>query len=114
MKSSVIYACGRAVPLERGRLARDWFRPHPDATRRLLLRQASTTGRQDTHQPERQESQVLLTVAEACQRLRISKWMLQQLINRRQLRSVKLGSRRLIPASAINELLDRLSAQEAL
>jgi excisionase family DNA binding protein len=50
----------------------------------------------------------LLTVAEACTRLRISRWMLYRLIHTRQLASIKLGRRRLIPQSAIGTLVERM------
>lgn len=43
----------------------------------------------------------LLTVAEACELLRISKTKLYSYIHARQLATVRLGSRRLIPYSAI-------------
>jgi len=50
----------------------------------------------------------LLTVGEACARLRISRWMLYQLIHTRQLTSIKLGRRRLIPEAAIAALIERM------
>jgi excisionase family DNA binding protein len=50
----------------------------------------------------------LLTVPEAAQRLRISKWMLYNLIRSRQLRTVKIGSRRLVRVSAIADYLASL------
>jgi excisionase family DNA binding protein len=56
----------------------------------------------------------LLTVDEACETLRISRWSLYSLIRRRQLRSVKIGSRRLIPAAAVQDLVDQLSDAEAV
>lgn len=53
----------------------------------------------------------LLTVAEACAELRISKWTLYQYIRSRQLASIKLRSRRVIPRSAIHELIERLKIE---
>ena len=53
----------------------------------------------------------LLTVAEACTELRVSKWTLYQYIRSRQLASVKLRSRRLIPRSAIRDLIERLKIE---
>lgn len=47
----------------------------------------------------------LLTVAEACRQLRVSRWMLYRLIQTRQLQTVKLGSRRLVPVDALNALI---------
>lgn len=56
-------------------------------------------------------SDELLTVTEACAELRVSKWTLYQFIRSRQLASVKLRSRRLIPRSAIRELVERLKIE---
>jgi excisionase family DNA binding protein len=50
----------------------------------------------------------VLTVDEAAERLRVSRWTLYNLIRSNQLRTVKIGRRRLIPASAINECLNAL------
>jgi excisionase family DNA binding protein len=47
----------------------------------------------------------LLTVPEAADRLRVSKWMLYNLIRSRQLRSVKIGDRRLVPVTALRKFL---------
>jgi excisionase family DNA binding protein len=111
---STIHVCRRDAVIARRELLSDWFRPLGSQERRgrLFLRQVAGTSAGD---PESRDQEVgrLLTVAEASERLRISRWMLQQLINRRRLRSIKLGSRRLIPERAISELVDRLSAEEA-
>lgn len=50
----------------------------------------------------------LLTVHEACRELRISRWMLYHLIKKKELESIKIGKRRLIPADAIDEYVKRL------
>jgi excisionase family DNA binding protein len=55
----------------------------------------------------------LLTVPEAAQRLRISKWMLYNLIRSRQLHTVKIGSRRLVRVSAITDYLATLEDEAA-
>jgi excisionase family DNA binding protein len=55
----------------------------------------------------------VLTVEEACRTLRISRWMLYKLIHERRIKTFKLGARRLIPASAVDELIGRLQAEEA-
>jgi excisionase family DNA binding protein len=55
----------------------------------------------------------LLTVLEACAELRISRWSLYELIHRRQLKTIKIGARRLVPAMAIQELVQRLIDEEA-
>ena len=55
----------------------------------------------------------LLTVPEAAQRLRVSRWMLYNLIRSRRLRTVKIGSRRLIRVSAIGAYLAELEDEAA-
>jgi len=55
----------------------------------------------------------MLTIQEACAALRISKWTLYQLIRSRQLVTIKIGSRRVVPAAAIQALIDRLQDEEA-
>jgi excisionase family DNA binding protein len=55
----------------------------------------------------------LLTVPEAAQRLRVSKWMLYNLSRSRQLRTVKIGSRRLVRVSAITAYLAALEDEVA-
>jgi excisionase family DNA binding protein len=56
-------------------------------------------------------AQMLLTVSEACDRLRISRWMLYRLIQRRQLETIKIGSRRLVPVAGITALVEQLVAE---
>lgn len=51
---------------------------------------------------------LVLTVDEAAARLRVSRWTLYNLIRSRQLRTVKIGRRRLVPVSALTECLDAL------
>jgi len=53
----------------------------------------------------------LLTVAEACAELRVSKWTMYQYIRSRELATIKIRSRRLIPRSAIRELLEKLKIE---
>lgn len=53
------------------------------------------------------ERPVLLTVAEAVATLRVSKWTIYQLIRSRQLDTVQIGRRRLIPLTAIQDLMNR-------
>lgn len=53
----------------------------------------------------------LLTVAEACAYLRVSKWKLYRLIKSRALKSVKIGNRRRIRMESIQEFIDQLEAE---
>jgi excisionase family DNA binding protein len=55
----------------------------------------------------------LLTVAEACSALRISKWTLYRLIQRKQLKTIKIGSRRLIPLQSVEHFITQLQAEGA-
>ena len=55
----------------------------------------------------------LLTVPEAAARLRISKWMLYNLIRSRRLRTVKIGDRRLVPVSSLRDFLAELQEEAA-
>jgi excisionase family DNA binding protein len=50
----------------------------------------------------------VLTIDEAADRLRVSRWTVYNLIRAGRLRSVKIGRRRLVPAAAITECLDQL------
>lgn len=54
----------------------------------------------------------LLTIREAYTTLRISKWALYQLIRSRQLRTIKIGRRRVVPVTAIEALVRRLQSEE--
>ncbi|MCP3797957.1 helix-turn-helix domain-containing protein [Allokutzneria sp. A3M-2-11 16] len=51
-------------------------------------------------------------MAEACLVLRISKASLYQLINSRQLETIRIGRRRLIPVAAIKHLLGQLARED--
>ncbi|MEU6036932.1 helix-turn-helix domain-containing protein [Actinomadura sp. NPDC047616] len=53
--------------------------------------------------------ELVLTVDEAAERLRVSRWTLYNLIRSNQLRTVKIGRRRLVPVDALTEFLDQLT-----
>src|SRR5438874_2515443 len=84
---------------------RRWVVQQPaDVQRRIYWRQVGSqrptpSGRDDGAS---QAPPVVLTVAEACAVLRISKWTLYELIRSRKLRTVKIGARRVIPISAVH------------
>lgn len=71
-----------------------------------VLRQAMERSKQDES-----SAPTMLTVAEACARLRISKWTLYRLIRDGKLTSVKIGSRRLISMRSILHFIERLEAE---
>ncbi|MBC6459858.1 helix-turn-helix domain-containing protein [Actinomadura sp. HBU206391] len=50
---------------------------------------------------------LVLTVDEAAERLRVSRWSVYNLIRSNQLRTVKIGRRRLVPVAALDEFLAR-------
>lgn len=54
----------------------------------------------------------VLTVAEACDTLRVSRWTLYQLIHSRQLETIRIRRRRLIPLTAVHDMVDRLKAED--
>jgi excisionase family DNA binding protein len=57
------------------------------------------------------ESRRLLTVPEACEQLRVSRWTVNRLIQTRALRTIKIGSRRLVPLDAIQEFVVHLTRE---
>jgi len=63
-------------------------------------------------QDRQPETTRLLTVAEACARLRISKSALYDLIRSGRLATIRIGRRRLIPATALDVLIERLQAED--
>jgi excisionase family DNA binding protein len=52
------------------------------------------------------DSSVLLTMAEAAERLRLGKTIIQQLVLRGELRSIKIGAARRIPVKALDEFVE--------
>lgn len=55
----------------------------------------------------------LLTVDEAATRLRVSRWTVYNLIRSRQLRTIKIGRRRLVPPAALAECIELLGKEAA-
>ncbi|MFF5250208.1 helix-turn-helix domain-containing protein [Streptosporangium sp. NPDC000095] len=53
---------------------------------------------------------LVITVDEAAQKLRVSRWTLYTLIRSNQLRTIKIGRRRLVPVDALAECVDNLKA----
>jgi excisionase family DNA binding protein len=50
----------------------------------------------------------LLTLKEASTVLRVSRWKLFDLINKRRIDTIKIGRRRLVPADALTKLIAEL------
>lgn len=57
---------------------------------------------------------LLLTVPEACARLRISRWSFYRLMNEGSVETIRLGSRRLVPAAGLVRLIERLAEESRL
>jgi excisionase family DNA binding protein len=57
--------------------------------------------------------ELLLTTTEAAERLRIGKSTLYDLIRTNRLRTVKIGSRRLVPVAALAETIALLADETA-
>ena len=55
----------------------------------------------------------LLTIQEAADRLRVSRWSVYNLIRSNQLRTVKIGRRRLVTPAALAECIDLLGEDAA-
>ncbi|GLW25295.1 MULTISPECIES: helix-turn-helix domain-containing protein [Microbispora] len=53
---------------------------------------------------------LVLTVDEAAERLRVSRWTLYTLIRSNQLKTIKIGRRRLVPVDSLAECVDYLKA----
>lgn len=49
----------------------------------------------------------LCTIDETCKLLRVSRWQVNDLLNRREVGSVKIGRRRLVPLADLQAYLDR-------
>jgi excisionase family DNA binding protein len=58
-------------------------------------------------------NEYLLTVQEAADRLRVSRWSVYNLIRSKQLRTVKIGRRRLVTPAALAECIDLLGEDAA-
>jgi len=60
------------------------------------------------------QAPILHSVQETARLLNVSKWQVYALINSRQLASIKIGRRRLIPSRAINELAEAAADGDSL
>jgi excisionase family DNA binding protein len=58
-------------------------------------------------------TEYLFTIQEAADRLRVSRWSVYNLIHARQLRTIKIGRRRLVTPAALAECIDLLGKDAA-
>lgn len=63
--------------------------------------------------PKMQATNLLLTIPEACEHLRISKWSLYRLLNENKLKSVRILGRRLIPRTEVDNFIAAQLAEGA-
>jgi excisionase family DNA binding protein len=56
---------------------------------------------------------MLLTIDEAAASLRVNRWSVYNLIRSGQLRTIRIGRRRLVPMNALTECLERLKEMAA-
>ena len=62
-----------------------------------------------TVRPRKLAADHLLTVQEAADWLRVSRWSVYSLIHANQLRTIKIGRRRLVSREALNECVTQLA-----
>ena len=55
----------------------------------------------------------LFTIDEAAARLRVSRWTVYKLVRSNQLRTIKIGRRRLVPPAALDECIKLLGKEAA-
>ncbi|MCA1705493.1 MAG: helix-turn-helix domain-containing protein [Actinobacteria bacterium] len=67
----------------------------------------------DTGATATEGAPLLVTIPEACAALRISRWSLYQLINKRRLKTVRIDRRRLIATIDLAALVEELRAEGA-
>ncbi len=67
---------------------------------------------QEANSRARRLQPFVLTIEEACLVLRISKGSLYKLIRRKQLKTVRFGRRRYVPAEEIQKMINELTEQE--
>jgi len=60
-----------------------------------------------------EDKAALLTLTEACEFLRVSKWTVHRLIRSNQLETILIGRRRLVPRDAIDQFLTQLRQEAA-
>ena len=66
-----------------------------------------------TARPTEVPADHLLTVQEAAEWLRVSRWSVYSLIHANQLRTIKIGRRRLVSREALNECVAQLAKDAA-
>ncbi|GAA0993378.1 helix-turn-helix domain-containing protein [Subtercola frigoramans] len=62
--------------------------------------------------PSATSAALVLSVAEAAERLKTSQWMIYKLIRERKLVTIKIGSRRLVPSLDLDAYVDNLRIVE--
>jgi len=65
-----------------------------------------------THHQELPAEELVVTVKEAAERLKVSEWMIHKLIREKELPSVTAGARRLIPYRDLVHFIERRRTAE--
>lgn len=63
--------------------------------------------------PKNQAANLLLTIPEACEQLRVSRWSIYRLLNENKLKSVRILGRRLIPRAEMDSFIAAQLAEGA-
>ena len=79
------------------------YRPVPKAT---ALREALETSKQSS-------KNILLTIPEACEYLRVSKWTVYRLFDDNKLKSIRVRGRRLVPRIEVENFIAVQQAEGA-
>jgi excisionase family DNA binding protein len=84
------------------------MRPHQDhQSTSVSLEDGTNTAQREV------TGDYLLTINETAQRLRVSRWSVYNLIRANQLRTVKIGRRRLVTPAALTEYVKHLDGKAA-
>jgi excisionase family DNA binding protein len=57
------------------------------------------------------ENNKLLSIDQVCEHLNLGRWSVYRLINQNRLKSVKIGKRRLVSASAVRAFVEKLEQE---
>lgn len=78
----------------------------------ITVKSATPQGEPDDRRLHRLSACAVLTAREACGYLRISKWTLYRLIGAGQIKTMKIGNRRLIRRQSLEAYMDEKEAEQ--
>ena len=91
-----------------------WMRPEDAALRRTTRRRFGNREGGMIPEGRADPTEYLFTIQEAADRLRVSRWSVYNLIHARQLRTIKIGRRRLVTPAALAECIELLGRGRSL